>query len=344
MTARWIAASCVTGMPEWHQSAAGPAAAEGRDRNRPGRQSAARSVSSHSMPSGVLPISTVTTQPEQARALHRAGVAVDVHADLHAARSRPTGPAADRLSSSPAWDGIAAHGQRSAVRPVPTYECPDDRPADAAARSPSSRGQRRRLRPAGRAPLPPARASAAPAAPAGRAHRPTIRDHWWRSTQGNMIDAIKLYRERTGAGLKEAKDAVDAMARAPLTRAGTGRGRTGRRPAVDASRPGRADRAAPADATVRAPALATPVTTSRSEDATITTRPGGLLPRPAGGSRRRRSLRAAENSTLIPRPGGCAVVTAAPSNTTVISAEVRAARLASPRISRSRWSARDSSR
>jgi ribosomal protein L7/L12 len=29
---------------------------------------------------------------------------------------------------------------------------------------------------------------------------------------GRMIDAIKLYRERTGAGLKDAKDAVDAIA------------------------------------------------------------------------------------------------------------------------------------
>jgi len=30
--------------------------------------------------------------------------------------------------------------------------------------------------------------------------------------QGRKIDAIKLYRERTGTGLKEAKDAVDAIA------------------------------------------------------------------------------------------------------------------------------------
>lgn len=29
---------------------------------------------------------------------------------------------------------------------------------------------------------------------------------------GNLINAIKLYRERTGLGLKESKDAVDAMA------------------------------------------------------------------------------------------------------------------------------------
>lgn len=30
--------------------------------------------------------------------------------------------------------------------------------------------------------------------------------------QGRKIDAIRLYRERTGAGLKEAKDAVEALA------------------------------------------------------------------------------------------------------------------------------------
>ncbi len=30
---------------------------------------------------------------------------------------------------------------------------------------------------------------------------------------GRKIEAIKLYRERTGAGLKEAKDAVEALAR-----------------------------------------------------------------------------------------------------------------------------------
>jgi ribosomal protein L7/L12 len=29
---------------------------------------------------------------------------------------------------------------------------------------------------------------------------------------GKKIDAIKLYRQRSGAGLKEAKDAVEAMA------------------------------------------------------------------------------------------------------------------------------------
>lgn len=31
--------------------------------------------------------------------------------------------------------------------------------------------------------------------------------------QGRKIEAIKLYRERTGAGLKSAKDAIEAMAR-----------------------------------------------------------------------------------------------------------------------------------
>ena len=29
--------------------------------------------------------------------------------------------------------------------------------------------------------------------------------------QDKLIDAIKLYREKTGLGLKEAKDAVEAM-------------------------------------------------------------------------------------------------------------------------------------
>jgi ribosomal protein L7/L12 len=32
--------------------------------------------------------------------------------------------------------------------------------------------------------------------------------------QGKLIQAIKVYRRMTGLGLKEAKDAVDAMARA----------------------------------------------------------------------------------------------------------------------------------
>ena len=30
--------------------------------------------------------------------------------------------------------------------------------------------------------------------------------------RGKLIEAIKIYRQVTGAGLKEAKDAVDAMA------------------------------------------------------------------------------------------------------------------------------------
>jgi ribosomal protein L7/L12 len=31
--------------------------------------------------------------------------------------------------------------------------------------------------------------------------------------QGNKIEAIKVYRERSGVGLKEAKDAIDALER-----------------------------------------------------------------------------------------------------------------------------------
>src|SRR3954453_12151746 len=38
--------------------------------------------------------------------------------------------------------------------------------------------------------------------------------------QGQKIGAIKLYRERTGAGLKEAKDAVEAMQRGQVTASG----------------------------------------------------------------------------------------------------------------------------
>jgi ribosomal protein L7/L12 len=48
----------------------------------------------------------------------------------------------------------------------------------------------------------------APAAPAGdltEEIRALVR-------AGRMIEAIKLYRERTGTGLKEAKDAVDKIA------------------------------------------------------------------------------------------------------------------------------------
>jgi ribosomal protein L7/L12 len=33
--------------------------------------------------------------------------------------------------------------------------------------------------------------------------------HWLR--QGNKIEAIKVYRQATGLGLKEAKDAIDAL-------------------------------------------------------------------------------------------------------------------------------------
>ena len=36
--------------------------------------------------------------------------------------------------------------------------------------------------------------------------------------QGRKIDAIKAYRERTGAGLKDAKDVVEAMERELLVR------------------------------------------------------------------------------------------------------------------------------
>lgn len=34
--------------------------------------------------------------------------------------------------------------------------------------------------------------------------------------RGKLIQAIKIYREVTGAGLKEAKDAVEAMARSQM--------------------------------------------------------------------------------------------------------------------------------
>jgi ribosomal protein L7/L12 len=39
--------------------------------------------------------------------------------------------------------------------------------------------------------------------------------------QGQKIGAIKLFRERTGVGLKEAKDAVEAMQRGQMTPSGT---------------------------------------------------------------------------------------------------------------------------
>ena len=40
--------------------------------------------------------------------------------------------------------------------------------------------------------------------------QPELRDLLAR---GNTIGAVKLYRERTGLGLKESKDAVDTLAR-----------------------------------------------------------------------------------------------------------------------------------
>ena len=40
--------------------------------------------------------------------------------------------------------------------------------------------------------------------------------------QGNKIEAIKLLREQTGMGLKEAKDAIDAAPRAPHRMRGGG--------------------------------------------------------------------------------------------------------------------------
>ncbi len=38
---------------------------------------------------------------------------------------------------------------------------------------------------------------------------PILRELW----KGNKINAIKIYKEQTGVGLKEAKDAVDALER-----------------------------------------------------------------------------------------------------------------------------------
>ncbi len=50
-------------------------------------------------------------------------------------------------------------------------------------------------------------------APVYRPPSPKVDDEITRAIDaGNMIAAIKVYRERTGAGLKEAKDAVEAMA------------------------------------------------------------------------------------------------------------------------------------
>ena len=53
--------------------------------------------------------------------------------------------------------------------------------------------------------------------------------------RGKLIQAIKIYRETTGVGLKEAKDAVDAMA--GNRRAVGGRGHVGRPLPVTAARP-----------------------------------------------------------------------------------------------------------
>lgn len=38
---------------------------------------------------------------------------------------------------------------------------------------------------------------------------PILRELW----KGNKINAIKIYKEQTGVGLKEAKDAIDALER-----------------------------------------------------------------------------------------------------------------------------------
>jgi ribosomal protein L7/L12 len=55
-----------------------------------------------------------------------------------------------------------------------------------------------------------------PSTSAGGAGSPPATAYWMADVQalksgGKVIHAIKLYRERTGVGLKEAKDAVDAM-------------------------------------------------------------------------------------------------------------------------------------
>lgn len=52
------------------------------------------------------------------------------------------------------------------------------------------------------------------AAPAYRPPVPKVDDEISRAIDaGRMITATKLYRERTGVGLMEAKDAVEALAR-----------------------------------------------------------------------------------------------------------------------------------
>jgi ribosomal protein L7/L12 len=47
---------------------------------------------------------------------------------------------------------------------------------------------------------------------------PSLRELVELVRSGNKIEAIKLYRERTGVGLKEAKDAVEALERADAAR------------------------------------------------------------------------------------------------------------------------------
>ena len=52
--------------------------------------------------------------------------------------------------------------------------------------------------------------------PAGAAGQPAAGPDWMSEVRdlvarGNKIEAIKVYRERTGLGLKEAKDAVEAL-------------------------------------------------------------------------------------------------------------------------------------
>lgn len=53
--------------------------------------------------------------------------------------------------------------------------------------------------------------SGAPGAPVAAAAESWMVEVERLKRSGKVIHAIKLYRERTGVGLKEAKDAVDAM-------------------------------------------------------------------------------------------------------------------------------------
>jgi ribosomal protein L7/L12 len=41
---------------------------------------------------------------------------------------------------------------------------------------------------------------------------PVLRELW----KGNKINAIKIYREQTGVGLREAKDVIDALERGEI--------------------------------------------------------------------------------------------------------------------------------